>query len=267
MPVLHIGDLELHYTEAGSGSPLLLLHGSFSTGLDAFGEIMPLLASRWRVLCPDMRGHGATRCPSLSWTVPGLAWDMLAFLDALDLPEACVIGHSMGGDTAMYMAVRAPRRVKKLVSIGSAGIPGSSAMRFVRRFSPDAHPEKAFPHFIRTLEEKHRAAHGGDWRTFSRTTLENCARYPDFSDDDFRRLCMPFLLLCGSRDRLTPPEDRERLASLCPRLTQHAVPGAGHAPQCGRTAAYTAGVLLDFLAHGRLAEEHVLQPYSGTFLH
>ena len=69
---------------------------------------------------------------------------------------------------------------------------------------------------------------------------------------------MPFLLLYGSRDRLTPPEDREKLQSLCPRFTQHAVPGAGHAPQCGATMPYTAGVLLDFLGNGRLSEKQVL---------
>ena len=72
MPEIILGDLELHYTEAGHGSPLLLLHGSFSTGADAFGEILPLLAAHCHVLCPDMRGHGATRAAPYGWTVPQL---------------------------------------------------------------------------------------------------------------------------------------------------------------------------------------------------
>ena len=76
MPEIILGDLELHYTEAGHGSPLLLLHGSFSTGADAFGEILPLLAAHCHVLCPDMRGHGATRAAPYGWTVPQLARDM-----------------------------------------------------------------------------------------------------------------------------------------------------------------------------------------------
>lgn len=230
MPEIILGDLELHYTEAGHGSPLLLLHGSFSTGADAFGEILPLLAAHCHVLCPDMRGHGATRAAPYGWTVPQLARDMLAFLDALGISRASVAGHSMGGDVVMYMAVLSHCRVEKLVSIGSAGIPGPSVSRFVQRFSPEAHPEKAFPRFVQAIKEKHMPAHGGDWRTFARTTIENCCLYPQFSEDDFRSLDMPFLLLCGSRDRLTPPEDREKLQSLCPRFTQHAVPGAGHAP-------------------------------------
>ena len=258
MPEIILGDLKLHYTEAGHGSPLLLLHGSFSTGDDAFWEIRPLLAAHFHVLCPDMRGHGATRAVPYGWTVPQLARDMLAFLGALGISRASVAGHSMGGDVAMYMAVLSHCSVEKLVSIGSAGIPGPSVSRFVQRFSPEAHPEKAFPRFVQAIKEKHMPAHGGDWRTFARTSIENCCLYPQFSEDDFRSLDMPFLLLYGSRDRLTPPEDREKLQSLCPRFTQHAVPGAGHAPQCGATMPYTAGVLLDFLGNGRLSEKQVL---------
>ena len=216
MPEIILGDLELHYTEAGHGSPLLLLHGSFSTGADAFGEILPLLAAHCHVLCPDMRGHGATRAAPYGWTVPQLARDMLAFLDALGISRASVAGHSMGGDVAMYMAVLSHCRVEKLVSIGSAGIPGPSVSRFVQRFSPEAHPEKAFPRFVQAIKEKHMPAHGGDWRTFARTTIENCCLYPQFSEDDFRSLDMPFLLLCGSRDRLTPPEDREKFSPCAP---------------------------------------------------
>ena len=102
MPEIILGDLKLHYTEAGHGSPLLLLHGSFSTGADAFGEILPLLAAHCHVLCPDMRGHGATRAAPYGWTVPQLARDMLAFLDALGISRASVAGHSMGGDCLLY---------------------------------------------------------------------------------------------------------------------------------------------------------------------
>ena len=173
MPEIILGDLELHYTEAGHGSPLLLLHGSFSTGADAFGEILPLLAAHCHVLCPDMRGHGATRAASYGWTVPQLARDMLAFLDALGISRASVAGHSMGGDVAMYMAVLSHCRVEKLVSIGSAGIPGPSVSRFVQRFSRSP-PGKGFSAF--------RAGHKGKAHARPRRRLA------DFRAHDHRKL-------------------------------------------------------------------------------
>lgn len=144
MPEIILGDLKLHYTEAGHGSPLLLLHGSFSTGDDAFGEIRPLLAAHFHVLCPDMRGHGATRAVPYGWTVPQLARDMLAFLGALGISRASVAGHSMGGDVAMYMAVLSHCSVEKLVSIGSAGIPGRPFRALCSAFLPKSIRKRLF---------------------------------------------------------------------------------------------------------------------------
>ncbi|MBR6466954.1 MAG: alpha/beta fold hydrolase [Desulfovibrio sp.] len=120
MPEAVLGDLHIRYREAGQGFPVLLLHGSFCTGA-SFAPLARMLSARFRVLVPDLPGHGASRPAPPSWTTPDLARHMLAFLDALGIGQVHAAGHSMGGDVAMSLGVLAPKRCRTLVSIGSAG--------------------------------------------------------------------------------------------------------------------------------------------------
>ena len=248
MPAIALGDLELHYEASGQGEPLLLLHGSFSTARHSFGALMPLLARERRVLAPDFRGHGQTRCPSLVWDVPRLARDMLDLLSALGIEACPVAGHSMGGDCAMIMAAAAPSRVQRLVSIGTAGSRNPGLVPFLEKFAPHSAPELRYPRFVRELRERHAAAHGGDWQALAMATIQTCMRYPDFSDRDLARLDMPFLLLHGDRDPFVGEGEIERLERLCPRFARVRLAGLGHSPHQGASACACARIILDFLA-------------------
>lgn len=232
MPTCPIDDdLLLFYTDTGEGSPVLLLHASLSTGQDSFGLLLPQLARGHRVLCPDLRGHGRTRSPALSWNTPMLARDMLAFLGKLGIEKAHLVGHSMGGDVAMLMAAMAPERCLTVTSIGSAGSRNPGIAAYLARLSGNGKGSIPWPRIARQQAGRHRAAHGGDWRTFLRMTLVSCIHYPDFSDEDLGRIAMPFLLVHGSRDALVGGDEIARLARLCPRFAARCIEGAGHAPQ------------------------------------
>ncbi|MBV9539167.1 MAG: alpha/beta fold hydrolase [Acidisphaera sp.] len=103
----------LHAVEAGSGAPLVLLHGLFGRARN-FGTIQKRLAARFRVLALDLRNHGdSPRAPLM--TYEAMAEDVLETLRAAGALPASVLGHSMGGKVAMMAALEAPAAVSHLL--------------------------------------------------------------------------------------------------------------------------------------------------------
>lgn len=105
---------DLYYTERGSGSPLLLVHGLMVTG-EMFAEVAPALAERHHVIMPDLRGHGRSRALPPPYTVAQLASDLAAVLDRLEIEKAAVLGYSNGGTVAQQFALDYPQRCTRLV--------------------------------------------------------------------------------------------------------------------------------------------------------
>jgi pimeloyl-ACP methyl ester carboxylesterase len=93
---IETGRLGVHIAEAGSGPPVLLLHG-WPQHWYAWRELIPLLAGSRHLICPDLRGFGWTDAPASGYRTADLAADMVALLDALELDRADVIGHGEGG--------------------------------------------------------------------------------------------------------------------------------------------------------------------------
>jgi pimeloyl-ACP methyl ester carboxylesterase len=104
--------------ETGDGPPLLLLHGVLTTGAE-FDLLTPLLADRFRVLAPDLRGHGRGRALAGSLDADGIASDLVPALDALGLERVHLLGHSHGGGTAQAFALAHPHRVESLILVGT----------------------------------------------------------------------------------------------------------------------------------------------------
>src|SRR3954470_5856607 len=86
----------LSYSEAGQGTPVILLHGFPLSGA-IWHEQQQRLSDRYRVITPDLRGHGRSPAPSGVYEMDLLARDVLAVLDALLIKKAVIMGHSMGG--------------------------------------------------------------------------------------------------------------------------------------------------------------------------
>lgn len=114
-----VGGHELRYVRAGSGPPLLLIHG-FASSLYTWSETLPALARRHDVVALDLPGFGGSDLPAdLLW--PELPRAALGLMDRLGLPRATIVGHSLGGAVALTLAARSPERVERLVLIDSAG--------------------------------------------------------------------------------------------------------------------------------------------------
>jgi esterase len=108
----------LHYQEYGAGQPLVILHGLLGS-LDNWHTFSRTFAVSFRVLAVDLRNHGRSPHSDL-FTYDAMADDLRELLDQLQIPSAHVLGHSMGGKTAMQFALSNPSRVNKLIVVDIA---------------------------------------------------------------------------------------------------------------------------------------------------
>ena len=125
-----LGNRQIHLHEFGAGPPVLMLHGGGpgASGLSNYARNIDALASRFRVLVPDLPGYGGSSKGVNSEDPFGdLAAAMLALLDALGIDRAHVVGNSLGGACALRMALEQPGRVDRLVLMGPGGIGISQA--------------------------------------------------------------------------------------------------------------------------------------------
>lgn len=114
---VQVGDLAVHVAEAGHGEPLILLHG-WPQHWYCWHRVVPLLADRYRLVMPDLRGHGWTSAPASGYDKEQLASDLLGLLDVLELPRVGLVGHDWGGWTGFLACLRAPERFRAFLALG-----------------------------------------------------------------------------------------------------------------------------------------------------
>lgn len=111
----------LHALEAGEGKPIVLLHGLFGAARN-LGAVQRALAPRFRVIALDLRNHGSSpHTPDMDY--PAMAADVLETLEGRDALPAALVGHSMGGKTAMLAALTRPDAVSRLLVADIAPVP------------------------------------------------------------------------------------------------------------------------------------------------
>ena len=107
--------VELHHRLDGpDGAPVLALSNSLGTALGMWDDQLPALADHFQVLRYDQRGHGHTPAPPGPYTIAELGGDVLDLLDGLGLERVSFCGTSLGGMTAMWLAINAPERIDRL---------------------------------------------------------------------------------------------------------------------------------------------------------
>ena len=109
--------LSVHVAEAGSGPPLVLLHG-WPQHWYCWHRVVPQLAQHYRLVMPDLRGHGWTDAPASGYDKEQLASDLLATLDALELDSVGLVGHDWGGWTGFLACLRQPERFRAFLALG-----------------------------------------------------------------------------------------------------------------------------------------------------
>ncbi|WP_188675102.1 alpha/beta fold hydrolase [Subtercola lobariae] len=146
----------LNVATAGSGSPVLLMHG-FPHTWRVWSAIIPVLAETHRVIAPDLRGLGASQRDTTGYDARNLATDMLGVLDALDEPQAAVVAIDAGAPPAFLLGLEHPARVSRLVLMESTigRLPG--AEDFFRAGPPWWFGFHAVPGLAETVLEGHEA--------------------------------------------------------------------------------------------------------------
>ncbi len=131
--VIQVGDAKLFVSEAGyaDGQPIVLLHG----GLGSRNDFLPLaehLASQYRLIAIDSRGHGCSEIGHLPMTYHQLEKDVIAVLTELELNEAGIIGHSDGGIVALRLAASGRVQPRFVVAVGAHwGLPADDPVRTI----------------------------------------------------------------------------------------------------------------------------------------
>lgn len=114
-----VNGLKMYYEIHGSGEPLVMLHGAFMAISGDWADWVKELSKTRKVIAVEMQGHGRTADIKRDITPENLADDVSALLDYLKIPQADVLGYSLGGGAAMQCAIRHPEKVRKVVSISA----------------------------------------------------------------------------------------------------------------------------------------------------
>jgi pimeloyl-ACP methyl ester carboxylesterase len=120
--------LRLHYQRVGDGPDVVMVHGITGNLAVWHLHIVPALSDRFRILTYDLRGHGYSDTPGSGYSPDAMATDLLELLDALEIEQPVVVGHSYGADIALYLAARRPDRVREVIAI-EAALPAMEAVR------------------------------------------------------------------------------------------------------------------------------------------
>ena len=240
------------YRDEGAGEVLLLVHGMGGSS-NTWSGVIPLLAKKYRVIAPDLLGHGESDKPRGDYSVGAFAVLLRDLLDALDVPRVTVIGHSLGGGVAMQFAHQHRQYCERIVLISSGGF-GDDVGRVLRLLSLPG-SELVLPVIASRpavlAGNALRALMGSSDRFKARPSLSNRDNRQAFlrtlrSVVDFRgqavsalnRLgfhgVLPALIISGDQDRVIPVEHARAAHRMLPNSRLHIMPGVQHHPPTER---------------------------------
>jgi pimeloyl-ACP methyl ester carboxylesterase len=225
----------LKYAAQGpeSGEAVLMLHGYTDTWF-SFSRVLPLTPASLRVIVPDQRGHGESDRPETGYDMEDFATDAIQLMDALKIPRATIVGHSMGSFVARRVAARAPDRVSRLVLIGA----GPSEVLVVLKQPVDALSDPVDPAFVREFQVS--TVHRGVPDAFMERAIADSGRVParvwkavlagllNYRPQEADLRC-PTLVLGGDRDGVFSRGEQEGIARRIPGATLRVFTDVGHA--------------------------------------
>ncbi len=135
-------DLEIHYITAGHGEPVVCVHGNWGSSR-WFTPLLERLPAGLQAHAIDLRGRGDTRGPDDDYSLPALARDLRAFLDAMGLASAHLVGHSLGAGVILQLALDAPQVVRSLLCLAPPWIEGMPHHDAVADYQRRMHEDRA----------------------------------------------------------------------------------------------------------------------------
>ncbi|GAB2928449.1 alpha/beta fold hydrolase [Nonomuraea fastidiosa] len=230
--IVRAGDFEVGVIESGSGVPLVLVHGGESDRTQ-FTALRSHFGPGIRAISYDQRDSGVTVNPPHPYTMADLADDVVALLDALDLPQAHLLGTSFGGAVAQHAALRHPERIASLILVATAP---SWAMQSgvadeLLSMSYEERQRKALDLFFTPQGQ---AAQGDRVKVLVKRSPEQNARREQVIQqhevrDRLPEITVPTLIVHGSEDRLAPFADAQLMEKEIPNARMRVIEGGRHA--------------------------------------
>ena len=264
MPTARVNGTTLYYETGGGGPDCVALHGGLGFDHQHLKRTLQPLEARMRMLYVDHRGNGRSGRPDLdTLTMEQLADDVAGLMDALDIAQAVVVGHSYGGFVAQEFALRHPTRLRGLVLVDTTpgqlgttesandpqGPPIPEAMSALMSTVPASDAElvalaaKMLPFYL------HRAEPADVAPVFEGTIFCAGAMVRGFevlqhwsSVDRLHAIAAPTLLLWGRHDLVCSVPQSARIASRIPRSETVIFEDSGHFPWLEEAGAFFAAV-------------------------
>jgi 2-hydroxymuconate-semialdehyde hydrolase len=262
---IRTGTFETNVHDAGRGAPVLLIHGS-GPGVSAWANwrlVLPALAERRRVIAPDMVGFGYTDRPAgMRYGMDTWVRQALYVLDALGLESADVVGNSFGGALALALAIRAPQRVRRVVLMGSVGVPFpiTPGLDAVWGYQPSLEAMRAlldiFAHDRSLVNDElarmryEASVQPGFHESYAEMFPAPRQRWVDAmasAEADIRALPHETLVIHGREDQVIPLSNSLTLAQWIPNAQLHVFGQCGHWTQIEHSARFNR-LVGDFFA-------------------
>jgi non-heme chloroperoxidase len=237
--------VRLRYREQGdpAGRPVILIHGITDSWF-SFSRVLPGISKAHRVYALDLRGHGDSERPADGYSPGDMAADVIAFMDALGIRRATLVGHSMGSFVAQRAALAAPERIAGLVLIGSAtsvrskvtlelqqamaSLPDTVPADFAREFQASTVHQPVPEEFLTRVVAESRKVPARVWRASLAGLLET----ERFSGLGASRI--PALIIWGDRDGMFPRSEQDALLAALPNARLEVYRETGHSPNWER---------------------------------
>jgi 3-oxoadipate enol-lactonase len=264
LPYARVNDIDLYYETYGhdnQGEPLVLLHGFSGTGQAHWHLQIPVFAERYRVVVPDLRGHGKSKCrtvPPDYWEL--LASDIAALIGQLGLGQVHLCGFSLGSVVAQLVALDHPSLVTSLVLVSTAAQVPVEDQGLLAFFESLTRPDEIDAAWKKSLIEMHGDP---DWRWL----LKNYGQMAvtrvrggggEVTLHRLDQIACPTLIVQGQRDRMNPPELAEVVRQGVP-VSELVMFPCGHIVQEAQAEEFNQLVLrfLDGLSQKRKGHLHL----------
>jgi 3-oxoadipate enol-lactonase len=261
----------LHYVEGGDGFPVILLHGNGLTHA-AWRHFFPQAAKHYRTIAYDLRAMGGSEAPGrrgVVFTNEDHARDLEAFLDALGIERAALVGHAFGAMVAMRTAIDHPERVRALVIVDTAAKMEGRTLASLPGWAETVERDGMLPLVEETMDRwfiprVHRD-HPDTIRFYADMVAANppmgyaanCRGIPQYDiGSEIGSIRAPALVIGGSDDRSVSLPSKEALARGIPGARMVVVPDASHTVPEEQPETFNR-VALSFLA------EHIPQRVEG----
>jgi pimeloyl-ACP methyl ester carboxylesterase len=224
----HVNGVEIYFEVHGTGDPLVLLSG-FSGSSQDWKPSLTEWGPDFRIILPDLRGHGRSSILSAPFRHEDAALDLFALFDHLGIRTFKGVGISAGGNTLLHLATKQPNRVKAMVIVSATPYFPTQARTIMRQYGANL-PETEW----QRLRRNHA---GGDAQI--KALLTSTASFADSYDD--LNFTPPLLstiqartmIIQGDRDPLYPVEISFEMAKAIPTSALWIIPNAGHGPVIG----------------------------------